>query len=390
MNPVIDVDSHWTFPWEFRLREGPLRRFAPLLPDEGDQLAFFLAGDMMETLPPEERPTSHQLFPMRHQPGLGETHLQERFEVNRTRSDAGARIAWMDRIGIDYALVNSGGFPAAYPLIEDMGERKAFLRASNDLLAEALEGHADRLGAVTYVDLTDLDWALAELTRMRRLGSRAFSIRAEPVGGKSLGHPHFDRLWSAITDLGMVVSVHTGLAPALFGDWGRLGIDASSAHGRGRFMRMANTQRHQAVELMLAALLFGGVLERHPKLSILIAELYVFWLPGLVARFDAMGTSNEVFGDWVGDMSPGALLNRALRVSPLIGLGDVEALDVLEIHPDMVVFSSDYPHSEGNADPIALYGPRLAQLAPDLCSRFMGSTMVESFARMGDPLPCKV
>lgn len=387
MAAVIDADSHWTFPWEFRIENGPLRRFADSLPGEGDMLGFFLAGDLLDTIPPAERPTMHHLFPVRHQPGLGETHVQERFEVNRTPSDAGARVAWMDRIGIDYALVNSGGFPAAYPLIEDRNERHAYLVACNDILAEALDGHTDRLGAVTYVDLTDLDWAIGELTRMRALGSRAFSIRAEPVGGRSPGHPHFDRLWSAIADLGMIVSVHTGLAPAMFGEWGRLGLDTSTAEGRARFMRMANSQRHQAVEMFVASLLFGGVFDRHPGLSVLIAELQIFWLPGLVARLDVTKGPNAVFGDWVSAMSPADYLRRHLRVSPLIGLGDMDALDILEAYPEMVVFSSDYPHSEGNGDPIALYGPRLDALAPETRASFMGASLAELFARTGDPLP---
>ena len=52
----------------------------------------------------------------------------------------------------------------------------------------------------------------------------------------------------------------------------------------------------------------------------------------------------------------------------------------------MVLFSSDYPHQEGNARPIELYGDRLQALDVDLRARFMGGTIEECFARTGDPL----
>jgi predicted TIM-barrel fold metal-dependent hydrolase len=241
---------------------------------------------------------------------------------------------------------------------------------------------------VTYADLTDLDWAIGELTRMRAAGSRAFSIRAEPVNGLSLGHPHFDRLWSAITDLGMIVSVHIGLAPTLFGDWGRLGLDYDTPEGRGQFLRMANSQRHQAAELFLAALLFGGVFRRHPKLTVLIAELHAYWLPTFMISMSHLSYPMDagMLGVWSDPVSGADYLRRQVRVSPLPGLGDVNALDVLEAEPDMVVFSSDYPHSEGNADPIALYGPKLQAIEPGVRAKFMGATMADSFARLGDPV----
>jgi hypothetical protein len=53
----------------------------------------------------------------------------------------------------------------------------------------------------------------------------------------------------------------------------------------------------------------------------------------------------------------------------------------------MCVFSSDFPHMEGNADPIALYGDALDALDDDLRTSFLGQNMLECFARTGDPLP---
>jgi hypothetical protein len=55
--------------------------------------------------------------------------------------------------------------------------------------------------------------------------------------------------------------------------------------------------------------------------------------------------------------------------------------------PDMFVFSSDFPHNEGNVEPIALYADALAALDAATRDAFLGGTMEAVFDRMGDPLP---
>jgi hypothetical protein len=80
------------------------------------------------------------------------------------------------------------------------------------------------------------------------------------------------------------------------------------------------------------------------------------------------------------------MLRRNVRFTPLPGFGDVEALDVLAALPQMGLFSSDYPHQEGNADPINLYGQPLQDLDQGLRERFLGGNAVDAFARTGDPL----
>ncbi len=61
-------------------------------------------------------------------------------------------------------------------------------------------------------------------------------------------------------------------------------------------------------------------------------------------------------------------------------------LDVVAALPEMALFSSDYPHQEGNADPINVYGDALPALDPVTLARFMGRNAADDYARMGDPL----
>lgn len=381
MASVIDVDTHWTFPWEFEPAKGPLARFATDLPDTLDLIAWFFVGDLIAALPAGERPDPRKLFNVPE--GRSVPAHWERVIASETPAN---RIAWMDKVGIDFALVNPGGYGSTIPLIADAGRRTQFMRAANDVLLDALDGHTGRISPIAVIDLADIDLAIAEMTRMRRAGSRAFSIRTEPVGGLSLGHRHFDPVWAAAVDLGMIVNIHVGNVPGHFGDWGRVGWNFDDPGTVGAFMRMANTQRHQSAEQFLNAMIYGGALVRHPGLSILMSEIWAGWLPNFIRQTEVFCAKRGPWGDWPFETDARDLLARHIRLTPLPGLGDWNTLDLIRDYPEIVVFSSDYPHTEGNADPIALYRPGIDELADPVRTGFLGGTIAGSFARIGDPV----
>jgi predicted TIM-barrel fold metal-dependent hydrolase len=386
MGRVVDADSHWTFAWEFELEEGPLRRFAPHLGSTAGLLSFFMAADLIRSLPAGEKPDPEDLFPPQVLPGGVVKKIPPHWEKLKVKLDAGDRVAWMDRVGIDYALVNPGGYAALYPLFDDLAVRRGYLRECNDLLADDLERCNDRLGAISAVDLTDMDWAIGEITRMRARGSRSFVVRTEAVNGFSPGHSHWDRLWAAAVDLGMVVTLHIGNAPTQFGDFGRIDWKSLGPNWRGAFLRMANCQPNQGAELFLNALLYGGVFERHPKLTVLVAELWTGWLPNFIRKAEVLTAKGGPWGEWPFPLGGGDYLRRNVRITPLPGLGDWNALELVETYPEIMVFSSDYPHTEGNADPINLYQPGLDRLAPRVRESFLGENLADCFDRTGDPV----
>jgi hypothetical protein len=52
----------------------------------------------------------------------------------------------------------------------------------------------------------------------------------------------------------------------------------------------------------------------------------------------------------------------------------------------VIVFSSDFPHFEGFADPRGHYAEALRDVAPDRVARFLGGSIAAIYERMGDPL----
>jgi predicted TIM-barrel fold metal-dependent hydrolase len=131
---------------------------------------------------------------------------------------------------------------------------------------------------------------------------------------------------------------------------------------------------------------FGGVFARHPTLTVVLEEMGIGWLPWYVGNLERQSQPSVALGEWPFETSGAEMLRRNVRITPLPGFGDDDALDVLEARREMVVFSSDFPHQEGNVEPIALYGSRLDALERDVRARFMGDNAAEWFARMDAPL----
>ena len=86
-------------------------------------------------------------------------------------------------------------------------------------------------------------------------------------------------------------------------------------------------------------------------------------------------------------LKPSEYLARNVRATPLDGGNDAPLLRNMEALPDdMLVFSSDFPHFEGFVDPIGHYREVFKETPQGKVDRFMGGSIADVFARMGDPI----
>jgi predicted TIM-barrel fold metal-dependent hydrolase len=295
--------------------------------------------------------------------------------------DAEARIAFCDEHGIEVQFLHStlGTGPYADAMKAkrpDLARR--CLEAFNTWSSQTLSGYTDRLIPVALIDVSDVEWAVAEITRMRRVGSRAFQVRAEPVSEtKSLAHPDLDPLWAAAADLGMTVFFHIGAGRGeVKKGWFFNGGDASNY----ALLHLVNGSI--VPQIALAALLIEGVFERHPGLNVIVEELGITWVPHFLAEIDSItvGAYGEQFGMGPGDyrwpLKPSEYVRRQVRFTPLVSADPLRpTMDLLP--PELLVFSSDFPHQEGRADAVALYDEQIADLAQDRREQFYGSSAAE-------------
>jgi predicted TIM-barrel fold metal-dependent hydrolase len=140
---------------------------------------------------------------------------------------------------------------------------------------------------------------------------------------------------------------------------------------------------------LLNGMVYSGVFERHPTMSIILAEVGVGWLPFLYREIDdrISPTAQLFLGKWSLPLKPSEYLARNVRATPLNGGNDQPLPRIMdELPDDMIVFSSDFPHFEGFADPAGYYAGALAGVSQPRRDRFFGGAAAEMFKRMGDPL----
>jgi predicted TIM-barrel fold metal-dependent hydrolase len=273
----------------------------------------------------------------------------------------------------------------AYGLaISDLALRREVLHTCNTWLAETCAASGGRLLPVTALDYTELDAAVVELERMRRLGSRIFLVPAYPVDGVPPAHPSWDRVWAAAVSLGMAPMLHTGFEHMRFDPgWANLGS------GVTELRMLGGAHRHVAPTTLLNALIYTGVFERFPTLTLLLAEVGTGWLPFLFREIDdRVSPVAELFlGKSRLPMRPSEYLARNVRATPLSGGNDQPITKIMsELPDDMIVFSSDFPHFEGFTDPVGHYTEALKELPAARRERFYGGSIADVFARMRDPM----
>jgi predicted TIM-barrel fold metal-dependent hydrolase len=392
---VIDVDAHYE-PASDWLDEFPaLRAELPeVLPDDdprfrmdsGEMFAFFVSDDLLRGVPREQRmpidrlttPAMTTMFDPDRPTGVG----YEGASQYQQMLDPTQRVAWMDSRGVAHQNVISGaGYTLARAVSDpDLGHRA--LEAVNTWMAEHASAASNRIHPVTSLRFDDLDWVVGELTRMRARGSRAFLVSSEPVNGIPPNHHEFDRVWSAATDLGMIAHLHVGMSPSLVHPgW-------ANTDDPGVIRYLSVLQPHQSAQVFLAGMVLGGVFERNPKLTVLFSELGIEWFVPTVQRMDAMaapGLSPLVIGEYRLALQPSEYVRRNVRISPLPAPHESPRA-LIDALPEVAVFSSDYPHFEGNPDPLAHYEAELADLDPEVREQFLGGNIASSYALMGDSL----
>lgn len=387
---VFDVDAHFEPGADWLEPYPELKAKLPRL-DPSVLAVDAIVGDLLHYVPEDERPPMSELVP----PGAALLFGKEKDSEAARRDEfvgksqfqvanAEARLTWLDEQQIDVQNVICLSGISYGLVIDDPHLRREVLETGNRWLAETCAVSKGRLLPVTSLDYEDLGAAVAELERMRAAGSRIFLVPAYPVAGIPPAHPDWDRVWAAAVSLGMTPMLHTGFERMRFDPgWANLGADTT-------LMRMVSSaHRHVAPSTLIYSMIYGGVFERFPTLTLLLAEVGTGWLPFMMREIDdRVSPTSEIFlGKSNLPLKPSEYLARNIRATPLSGGNDQPLLQIMEDLPeDMIVFSSDFPHFEGFTNPRAHYDDLLKPLSAEKQARFFGETMADVYARMGDPL----
>ena len=240
------------------------------------------------------------------------------------------RLQDMDRDGLAASVIYG---PLALGLpIDDPGLQDRCYAAWNDWAVEEFNAVApDRLCVLAFLPGHSPDAAVAELQRCAALGHRGAIV---DVFGIDVADRAWDGLWAAAADAGMPLSFHLK-----GGSWSGL----SYRMGEWQSAAFATVLPLQLDE-PLATMLFSGALERHPGLTLVLAESGIGWLPYFLARADLEW---ESLRDKVAAMPrtrPSELFHRQVMATfeEDAMVGDLLPL----LGADRCMWASDYPHTD--------------------------------------------
>jgi predicted TIM-barrel fold metal-dependent hydrolase len=224
-----------------------------------------------------------------------------------------------------------------YFRVADTPLMSAIFRAYNDWLADFCATDPSRLKGIAMINLDDVHEGIRELERAGRLGLAGAMITEYPLEHRRYDQPEYEPFWAAAEALGMPLSLHTATR--------RQG----KIRGAGeKTLRDASSRSTKAFypALSMCDMIFSGVFERYPRLTLAIVEFELSWAPHILTSMDY--TYRERTGEAIyrfkDGMRPSDFFHRNVVLSFQEDAIGIRLRDTIGV--DNMMWGSDYPHSE--------------------------------------------
>ena len=208
-------------------------------------------------------------------------------------------------------------------------------------------------------------------------GVRALMIPANVApDGASPAAPALDLFWRLCAEADVPVTLHLGTEFGFLAS-SRWSANVEAFHPSDKSSIEFTIEPHRAVtvhysaENFLAAMVLGGVFERHPRLRFGAIELSASWIGPLAERLD-MWVEREFRSRFTKllSMRPSEYIARNVRVTPF----PFEPVDwYLERYPNLAsvyCYATDYPHVEGGKESKRVFAETLSKATPGLRDQF--------------------
>lgn len=268
------------------------------------------------------------------------------------------RIAECDASGVTLQVLSTMPVMFSYWAKPEQGADLA--RFLNDHLAEVIREHPRRFTGLGTLPMQDAVLAIRELERcVTQLHLPGVQIGTN-VQGKNLDAPELFPIFEAAESLGVAVFVHP---------WDMIGRERTSKYWLGWLVGMP-----AETALAICSVIFGGVLERLPKLRIGFAHgggalpsIIGRVEHGFIVRPDLCATANPV--------NPRAYLGR-FYVDSLVHDADALRYLIKLIGAERIALGSDYPFPLGEARPGTLI-ESMSDLSQSVRERLLFGTAAE-------------
>jgi predicted TIM-barrel fold metal-dependent hydrolase len=235
----------------------------------------------------------------------------------------------------------------------DLDEAYGVARAHNRGMAEFCAVDP-RLLSTLYVPLVDFERAEAMADEAIGMGAGALLVASGCPKGHSPSHRSLDPVWAKAQEAGLPIVFHVGgtddlIDPSYF--LNGLPIPPDFHGGEENFRSVDYMGIPGPPAQTLATMIFDGVLERFPELRIGVIEQGAIWVPSWLRQMESAFEAFHRHEERLQQLSlrPLEYVRRQVRFTPY-PTEDVGWI-VEQAGPEVVLFSSDYPHVEGGRKP---------------------------------------
>ena len=269
----------------------------------------------------------------------------------RRLTDPDLRLKDQERDGVQAEVLY--GVLGATGRLNDPEAAVELMRIYNGWLADFCAAHPDRYAGLACIPNAPLEAAVAEVERVAKRGVLRGLDLANSIDMTPLWHPSWLPLWEAVNASGLPLHFHTIGAPLPEAvRQAVLGLPDNRPGDTSERLPLPVARAAQAVHItgfqiymanILMALIYAGVLERFPRLRVVIGESGIGWIPYILMRMDAEW--EDQFKDLTLTMPPSGYWHRQVWATYQTDPIGVRLLDVLG--EDKVMWGSDFPHPDG-------------------------------------------
>jgi uncharacterized protein len=230
-----------------------------------------------------------------------------------------------------------------------------------------------RLLASCYIPLVNPEKAVKATAEALAQGAAALLVASGCPPSFSPSHTDLFGVWAQAEEAGIPIVFHVGgTGPLIDPHYFDNGLPIPhDFHGGDENFRSVDYMGIPVPPAQtLATLIFDGVLERFPDLHIGVIEQGAIWVPSWMRQMESAFEAFSRHEDRLQALSlrPSDYVHRQIRFTPY-PTEDVGWI-VEQAGPDLVMFSSDYPHVEGGRKPVERFEASLGDANEDVRRQF--------------------
>jgi predicted TIM-barrel fold metal-dependent hydrolase len=236
-----------------------------------------------------------------------------------------------------------------------------------------------RLLATGYVPLMDFERSAAAAKEAIELGAKALLIPSRCPKGHSPSHVGFDPVWAMAEEAGLPILFHVGGEEKLNPDYFENGLPrVKDFHGgEENFTSVSFMPIPNSVMQTLASMIIDGVMDRFPRLKFGAIELGASWVPSWMRFMDSAAAAFVKNEERLQKLSakPSEIARRQVRVTPYPH--EDTGWIIRNSGPEMLLFSSDFPHVEGGRNPLKRFNEALDGCTGSEIERFYCENFID-------------